>query len=252
MRAFFSSRRGVGPLCATLLCLAEPALPQSTELYDTTPDSSAQAPFAEDRVARGRAIAKGGAARGGVQMKCMACHGLQGHGDGTVPRLAGLPYDYLARQITSFLDGSRPHEVMTPIASYLEAGEAADVLAYYASRETPDIDPPRDLDWELASAGEVLAYAGRQMPKEGGGPEVTACVMCHHAVGELDDKAIAPPLAGQPAAYIEAQLEAWKTGDRRGGPLGTMSQIAKSLTEEEMAAVAAFYASRNPAESESE
>ncbi|WP_299784510.1 c-type cytochrome [uncultured Marivita sp.] len=201
--------------------------------------------FSEDRIATGRDIAKGGSQAGGVGMKCMACHGLQGAGGGDIPRLAALPYDYLVSQLQSYLDGGRVSAVMAPISAQLTASEAQAVLAYYADLPAPDIDPPSDLDWQLAKAGEVLAYAGR---RSASGTEVTACVMCHNAAGDLDEVPIAPPLEGQPTGYIEAQLTAWKTGQRRGDPLGTMARIAEAMTDEEISAVAAFYASRNPAE----
>jgi cytochrome c553 len=201
--------------------------------------------FAEDRIATGRDIAKGGAQAGGVGMKCMACHGLLGAGGGDIPRLAALPYDYLVSQLQSYLDGGRASAVMAPISAQLTASEAQAVLAYYADLPPPDTEPPFDLDWQLAKAGEVLAYAGR---RSASGTDVTACVMCHNAAGDLDDVPIAPPLEGQPAGYIETQLTAWKNGQHKGDPLGTMARIAEAMTDEEISAVAAFYDSRNPAE----
>lgn len=55
---------------------------------------------------------------------------------------------------------------------------------------------------------------------------------------------VSPALAAQPAGYIEAQLNAWRDGDRRADPLGLMTGLAKRLTPAEIKAVAAYYASR--------
>lgn len=203
--------------------------------------------FYWQRTQLGQEIAKGGAQAGGVGMKCMACHGLEGGGRDEVPRLAGLPFDYLADQIEAYLSGERQSAIMGPIAAQLKADEVGAVLSYYAALPAPHSEPPIDLDWDLVDAGALLAYAGRQT---NGVSEVTACVMCHNPVGELNDVQIAPPLAGQPAQYIEAQLKAWREGERSGDPLSVMEGIALAMTDEEIAAAAAYYASRNPAEVE--
>ncbi|WP_051242032.1 c-type cytochrome [Stappia stellulata] len=205
----------------------------------------AAARFDDARIARGREIATGGAVAGGVDMKCMACHGLKGEGTGIVPGLAGLPYDYLYAQLAAYIGGERVNDVMAPIAARLAEAEKTAVLAYYASLPRPEGKPPADLDWQLARSGELLAYAGRRAPD---GRDVTACVMCHEGIGDLAEIAIAPPLEGQPAAYIEAQLTAWKAGKRSGSPLGVMERIADAMTDAEIAAVAAFYASRTPSD----
>ena len=52
-----------------------------------------------------------------------------------------------------------------------------------------------------------------------------------------------PALAGQSAAYIEAQLAGWSDGERRGDPLGLMTAIAKRLSAKDRKSVAAYYAS---------
>ena len=54
-----------------------------------------------------------------------------------------------------------------------------------------------------------------------------------------------PPLAGQPAPYLERQLADWREGNRYGDPLGVMTRIAKALTPAESAALSA-YAARLP------
>jgi cytochrome c553 len=51
-----------------------------------------------------------------------------------------------------------------------------------------------------------------------------------------------PPLAGQPAAYIESQLHGWKKGARPPGPMALMPVIVSKLSDTDISAVAAYYA----------
>ncbi len=65
------------------------------------------------------------------------------------------------------------------------------------------------------------------------------CVVCH---GELGISVLpnAPHLAGQPEAYVAAQLKAYRGGARTNE---IMSVIAKPLTDVEIADLAAWFAS---------
>ena len=55
-----------------------------------------------------------------------------------------------------------------------------------------------------------------------------------------------PSLAGLPQAYTAEQLRAWKTGARPAGPLGLMPAIAKKLSEDDISAVARYFADSPP------
>lgn len=66
---------------------------------------------------------------------CASCHGEQGQGNGTFPRLAGQHREYLQRQIEVFSNGTRANApVMTAIAHSLDADEAKAVAAWLESR----------------------------------------------------------------------------------------------------------------------
>ena len=67
----------------------------------------------------------------------------------------------------------------------------------------------------------------------------TVCAACHGANGVSVSDAI-PNLAGQRAAYLETQLRAWKDGTRKNA---VMNAIGAQLGADEMANVAAYYAS---------
>jgi cytochrome c553 len=73
-----------------------------------------------------------------------------------------------------------------------------------------------------------------------------ACAACHGANGvSVND--VTPNLAAQRAAYIEAQMKAYKAGARKlpGGtsPTAIMSAMATQLSSEDIANVAAYFAS---------
>jgi cytochrome c553 len=80
-----------------------------------------------------------------------------------------------------------------------------------------------------AAANEVAT--GRQ--------KAQMCVACHGALG-VSTAPDAPHLAGQPAIYTAAQLKAYRSGVRRHE---VMAVIAKPLSDDDIAALAAWYAS---------
>lgn len=64
-----------------------------------------------------------------------------------------------------------------------------------------------------------------------------SCQACHGLDG-LSRQINAPHIAGQPLHYLERQLRAFRNGERHDPQ---MSIAASSLTEEEVALVAAYY-----------
>ncbi len=166
---------------------------------------------------------------------CMACHGADGGGTEAsgYPRLAGLDAAYLQRQLDDFANGTRTNAVMQPNASALSEDERAALAKYYSALPLPArfAKPAATPD----AAGERLATRGdwsRGVP---------GCVQCH-GPGGVGVGANFPPLAGQSAAYIEAQLKAWQQGTRRNDPLQLMQHVARQLTPQEIQAVAGWFA----------
>lgn len=85
----------------------------------------------------------------------------------------------------------------------------------------------------LAACGDVAAQdvaAGRR--------KAVACQACHglDGIAKLPD---APHLAGQPAAYLARELNAYRSGARRNE---VMSVAAKALSDQEIRDLAAYYA----------
>ena len=174
----------------------------------------------------GQMIALSGGDRG-AQGACISCHGIKGEGDGKLtPRLAGLDQGYLARQLLFYAEGQRSHPQMTDIARRLTVEERLKVAAYYAGL------PVTTVQGCPAPARAVALY--RTGDRRRG---IAACAACHGASGEGVGRGN-PPLAGQPAAYLEEQLRAWKSGRRYGDPEGTMMRISQRLRPEEIRTLA--------------
>lgn len=165
---------------------------------------------------------------------CASCHGAKGEGNAAAgfPRLAGLPSPYLLSQLDHFANGSRENAVMTPIGKQLTAAERQSVADYYGSLPSArGVAVGNEETLKQRDKGAWLMVRGRWEDN------LPACVQCHGPGGDGAGAAF-PALAGQPAAYIASQLQAFKNGARPGGPLNLMAVIAKKLSDNDIDAVA--------------
>ncbi|WP_304089871.1 c-type cytochrome [Hydrogenobacter thermophilus] len=172
---------------------------------------------------------------------CISCHGAKGEGmpQAGYPRLAGLPMNYMVAQLKAYKEGRRKSEIMAPIAQTLTESQMKAVAQYFASLKPVNTSSGKveHENKELLEVGERLALYGNW------DRGVPACYKCHGMQGE-GVNANFPPIAGQPASYIQSQLEAFRKGDRYGGALNLMQVIAKRMTEEEIKAVSLWLASQ--------
>jgi cytochrome c553 len=169
---------------------------------------------------------------------CQACHGSDGKGLAAAgyPRLAGLHPDYLHKQLDNFASGTRQNAVMRPIAEALSPVERDAISLYYGGLPAA---APVTADASASTAAEdvgtVLATRGRWSQ------QVPACEQCH-GPGGVGVGANFPALAGQPAAYLQAQLQAWKAGTRHNDPLELMQHLSAALSDADIAAVSRWFA----------
>ncbi|MFJ4153391.1 c-type cytochrome [Pseudomonas sp. NPDC089752] len=169
-------------------------------------------------------------------MACQSCHGADGNGIAAAgfPRLAGLPAGYISKQLHDWRDGSRKQAVMEPLAKALSEEEITAVSRYLAS--LPGTPAPGLRRQQIADdATTRLALYGdwnRQIP---------GCVQCHGPGGSGVGEHF-PALAGQPAGYLMAQLNGWRDGSRSNDPNQLMVGVAKAMTEEEVKAIAEYFA----------
>lgn len=161
---------------------------------------------------------------------CARCHGIDGAGDpgGAFPRIAGLGTAYIAAELDAFASGARPSGMMAPAAAALSPPERAAVAAWYGAIIPPPLAAAAPAPVAAADlAGPLVATgdAARAIPP---------CASCHLTPG-VD----APPLAGQFAGYLAAQLRLFRAGTRWDQ---VMTAIAARLSDAEIAALAAWFA----------
>jgi cytochrome c553 len=199
----------------------------------------------DDLLELGRLVAMGGSEAGGSGMACIACHGSNGQGDGSgaFPRLAGQSGWYLYKQLMDYASGARPNRIMSGVAARLTEREMEAVSAYYAATDAPFRPVLGEIEPELLQWGGQLGAIGSA---ERGIP---ACVNCHGPQGTGLPPTV-PYLAGQYATYMQHQLELWAEGVRDNDAMNVMSAIARQMTEEDMRAVAEYYARVRPPERE--
>jgi cytochrome c553 len=102
----------------------------------------------------------------------------------------------------------------------------------------------------LLVAATTLSLAAAAQEKKTGAPANTAeapvsmCIGCHAIPGyqaSFPQVYRVPKIGGQSQQYIEAALKSYRQGDRNHP---TMAGVAKGLTDEQIASVAAYYAQR--------
>ncbi|MDH5204303.1 MAG: c-type cytochrome [Hylemonella sp.] len=71
----------------------------------------------------------------GLAATCANCHGTDGRTTlgSAVPSLAGMPRDYMLKQLAAFRDGSRPATVMHQLAKGLTEQQIDSVASYFAT-----------------------------------------------------------------------------------------------------------------------
>lgn len=142
-----------------------------------------------------------------------------------------------------------------PAAASAPAGSAAPASEAAARRSTDFL--PKEPAWSQAlraagkdtrnDAGKEADKRGATIAASGNGAGAMACVSCHAtggspgAAGAAVPAGAFPSLVGMPAEYLAKQLFDYREG-RRVDPV--MAPIAKALKDDEIAAVARYYASQ--------
>lgn len=189
--------------------------------------------------ASGEVLALSGGAAGPAGA-CVTCHGLDGGGDGALaPRLAGLDAGYIVRQLEFYEAGLRRDPHMQWIAGSLDNDARVMLGEYYAALPPPGAESADAADPAPAAAcaPPIVALYHQGDPARG----LPSCASCHGDDGRGRGHGN-PPLAGQPARYLERQLRHWRDGKRYGDPQGVMTAISRRLDESEMAALSDYSA----------
>lgn len=171
---------------------------------------------------------------------CTACHGKQGRAapDGYYPRLAGKPAGYLYNQLINFREGRRHYGLMTQMVDPLSDAYLLEIAQYFSA-----LDVPYPAPLAAVAPGSVLAR-GKQLVSQGDpGRQIPACVQCH-GTSMTGVAPFIPGLLGLPRDYLNAQLGAWKNGQRRAHAPDCMKAVVARLGEEDINAVASWLAAQ--------
>ena len=190
--------------------------------------------------AYGQGVIKGDSAKAQkiVSEVCSACHGTDGNSAIPAnPTIAGQHPEYTYKQLLNFKAvGGKPADrnnpVMTGMAAALSDEDMRNLAAYFAGQK-PKGNAARDA--ELANLGQTI-FRGGVLSKG-----VAACAGCHAPNG-AGIPAQYPRLAGQHPGYVEAQLKAFRAGERANDPNRMMRVVAAKLSDREIAAVAEYIA----------
>ena len=159
---------------------------------------------------------------------CKGCHGDNAVSQmENIPSLAGQLDQYIQWQLVYFRSGARKNEQMQPVVEGMTNEDVRNLGAYFASLTPPKASAPNDDNPDLSKKGAEAA-AGRR------------CASCH---GDTfaGTKAVAR-LAGQREEYLLKALHDYKSNVRVGGGVAAMADVAYSLSEEEITALAHYLA----------
>lgn len=157
---------------------------------------------------------------------CAACHGPDGNS--TVPQypiLAGQTSRYIYLQLKDYKEGRRKDPLMSPMAANLSRQDMFDLAAYY-SEQKPNGQGSKG-DASKVAAGKVVSANA-------------LCPMCH--LGGFSGQNEVPRVAGQHYEYALKQLLDFKN-KRRTNDAGNMTAVVRTISDEDLEAVAAYAAS---------
>ena len=170
---------------------------------------------------------------------CTACHGEQGRAgpDGYYPRLAGKPAGYLHNQLRNFAEGRRHYELMTRLVDPLTDAYLGEMAQYFADLQLPYPAPKAN----NAISPDRLAR-GQQLVTQGDAARgLPACTQCH-GVRLTGVQPNVPGLLGLPLDYLNAQLGAWQTRQRRAHAPDCMAEIVQRMPASDLIAVSSWLA----------
>jgi cytochrome c553 len=173
-------------------------------------------------------------------LACAMCHGKEGRAapDGYYPRIAGKPAGYLLNQLRNFREGRRHYDLMAAMVDPLSDAYLQEIAGYFAGLDLP-YPPP-----QAAQISRVEQQRGEALVRQGDpARHLPACTSCHGnaLTGVLPH---VPGLLGLPRDYLNSQLGAWKTGQRRAHAPDCMAQVVRRLSDDEVSAITGWLAAQ--------
>jgi cytochrome c553 len=204
---------------------------------------SAAESTADINIANGETIFNEGK---GDAAACQGCHGEKalGNDDMGAPRLANIGLAYVVKQLNDFATDKRVPEgmgaAMNDFAKALTPEDRRDVAGFvYTLEHQTD---PSDLKALAANGNKVgKPELGEIIVTQGVKGKVPPCQDCHGFNGRA---ARFPKINEQKFVYLVNQLNNWRSDSRANDPtvdnVGIMRRIAKFLTDDDIANIAAY------------
>jgi cytochrome c553 len=136
--------------------------------------------------------------------------------------------------LLNFRDGRRHYGLMTRMVDPLSDSYLMEIAEHFASLDLPYPAPqPPGVPPALLERGKTLALQGDASQR------IPACVQCH-GLALTGVAPNIPGLLGLPRDYLNSQLGAWRTQQRRAHQPDCMARIANQLKPDDVIAVTAW------------
>jgi cytochrome c553 len=156
---------------------------------------------------------------------CTACHGESGAPQQkTTPVIWGQQLGYLYLQLRDYKSGARKNDQMSAVAASLERDDMMALAQYFSQKPWPDLAQPRA---SQAAAAQALSATS-----------AVVCTSCHQE--SYKGEGTQPGLAGQEKDYLAQTMLDFRDGKRGNNP--GMSDLMKSISESDIAAIAEYLA----------
>lgn len=179
---------------------------------------------------------------------CAACHGADGNAPVEIyPRLAGQSEHYIAKEMALIANGQRNEGAvvaMVPFVQDLTAQDMRDIGAFFATQKSGAGVADDALVADGPYAGMKFYEIGQKLYRSGDASrDIPACLACHGPAGAGNPGPSYPHIGGQHAGYVVQRLQRYQsgqTGETDTAQFNIMAQISKSLTEQEIQALASY------------
>jgi cytochrome c553 len=156
---------------------------------------------------------------------CSACHGESGAPQQkTTPAIWGQQLGYLYVELRDYKSGARKNDQMSAVAASLEHDDMMALAQYFSQKPWPALAQP-----PASSAAAAQAIAATR---------AVVCTSCHQE--DYRGEGTQPRLAGQQKDYLAQTMLDFRDGKRGNNP--GMSDLMKSISESDIAAIAEYLA----------
>ncbi|MCU7846319.1 MAG: c-type cytochrome [Candidatus Thiodiazotropha sp. (ex Monitilora ramsayi)] len=183
---------------------------------------------------------------------CAGCHGEFGQGgkEGEYPRLAGMPSEFLAKQLHLFRDRQRPNIAMVEYVDdrQMPDQDIQDISIFLEQITLKTKLPPVDETAPDFNAYERLLESKQlmQIPRAPGDIEKgrkiyrKECASCHGRDGMGDMKKAVPMLAGQYTNYLWRQVKKYREKIRIHDDEAPDEELLLDFSDEELTDIFAY------------